>query len=257
MGGELYVKSTVGKGSTFWFELDLPEVSEWTVTKASPAQSIIGYTPLEVFKILVVDDKEDNRAVLVDLLRPLGFDVVEAVDGGDGLQKATVFQPDLILMDLLIPVMDGFEAIRQIRNSPELHQIKIIAVSATVTQSVRQKALVAGCDGFLAKPVQMHELFDIVKTQLELDWIYETVPEPVEGHILSRVEGFVAPPPTEAEVLYKLAVGGDILGLREQLEKLEQLDKRYSPFVQEIRGLLKLFQVDKIRDRVKQYMEEE
>jgi len=130
MGSELYVKSTEGRGSSFWFDLDLPEVSEWTETKKSDEQYIIGFKG-EKRKILVVDDKWENRTVLASFLLPLGFEVTEAADGREGLDKALKYKPDLILMDLIMPVMDGFEATRQIRRSPELTYTKIIAVSAS------------------------------------------------------------------------------------------------------------------------------
>ncbi|HBE19223.1 MAG TPA: serine/threonine protein kinase, partial [Cyanobacteria bacterium UBA11367] len=96
MGGEIKVKSTLGQGSVFWFDLDLPQLEQWIDTSQTEERNIIGFKG-EKSKILVVDDKRSNRAVLVNLLSPLGFEIIEAVDGQDCLNKAIEFKPDCIL----------------------------------------------------------------------------------------------------------------------------------------------------------------
>jgi PAS domain S-box-containing protein len=252
MGGELHVKSKVNEGSTFWLELDFPEVEEEIAVTGVRGKHIIGFTG-EKRKILVVDDKWENRAVLVNLLLPLGFEVTEAENGYDGLQKAAEFMPDLILMDLIMPVMDGFEATRRIRQSAHLKHVKILAISASTSESQRQESIEAGCDGFIAKPVEAEELFEKVGTQLGLEWIYEEQGEVAMGE---KEKMLVIPPLSELNLLYDLAEDGDFMGIQRQLDNIDQLDERYRPFVNEIRNLAKAFLDDKICKFIERYIED-
>ena len=119
MGGQLSVSSQINIGTQFWFELVLPVVNDYYSVTHVTQQSIIGVKG-EPPKILVVDDHLDNQAVLVDLLYPLGFNVKQANNGLEGLEKAIKWQPDVIITDLIMPKMDGFELIRQLRQSPIL-----------------------------------------------------------------------------------------------------------------------------------------
>lgn len=147
MGSEIQVNSQPGRGSTFWFDLVLLESNQRQVTNViSP--NIVGYLGVRR-RVLVVDNQWENRAVLVGLLQPLGFETMEAVDGQDGLNKAQEFHPDAILMDLVMPNMDGFEAIRRLRSSPDLKDIAIIAVSASTLDFDQETSRRAGCNGFL------------------------------------------------------------------------------------------------------------
>lgn len=155
MGSTLEVKSKLGSGSIFWVDLDLPEVPELTEIATAKERNIIGFKG-EKRKVLVVDDKGENRSFLVNLLEPLGFEIVEATDGGDCLNKTLEFKPDLILMDLVMPGMDGFEATRQIRKLTELKKIVIIAASASVFDYSQAKSRKVGCDDFIPKPVRSH-----------------------------------------------------------------------------------------------------
>ena len=103
-------------------------------------------------KILVVDDTEDNRQILRDLLGMAGYEMVEAHDGAEGVAQATEHKPDLILMDIQMPVMDGYEATRQIKANPELRAIPVIAVTSYALSGDEEKTRAAGCDGYVAKP---------------------------------------------------------------------------------------------------------
>jgi PAS domain S-box-containing protein len=166
MGSTLQVKSKLGSGSIFWVDLDLPEVPESTEIATAKERNIIGFKG-EKRKVLVVDDKGENRSVLVNLLEPLGFEIVEATDGCDCLNKTLEFKPDLILMDLVMPVMDGFEATRQIRELTELKKIVIIATSASVFDYSQAKIRKAGCDDFIPKPVRAEHLLEQLRVHLE------------------------------------------------------------------------------------------
>jgi CheY-like chemotaxis protein len=123
---------------------------------------------------LLVDDRWENRAVISELLESIGFQIIEAHNGQEGLDRAKDLQPDVILADLAMPIMDGLEMTRRLRQIPELRNTVIIASSAFVFDYDRQESLDAGCDGFLPKPVQMKELLDLLQAHLGLEWIYET-----------------------------------------------------------------------------------
>jgi two-component system cell cycle response regulator DivK len=103
-------------------------------------------------KILVIEDTEDNRQILRDLLGMAGYDMIEARDGAAGVVMAAEHKPDLILMDIQMPVMDGYEATRRIKANPELKSIPVIAVTSYALSGDEDKARAAGCDGYIAKP---------------------------------------------------------------------------------------------------------
>ena len=103
-------------------------------------------------RILVVEDTENNRRILNDLLTNAGFDVIEATDGEKGVAMATQGQPDLILMDIQLPVVDGYEATRRIKSNPALRKIPVIAVTSYALSGDEAKARAAGCEGYIAKP---------------------------------------------------------------------------------------------------------
>ena len=116
-------------------------------------------------KILVVEDNEDNRRILVYRLRKIGqFQIREATNGQEAVEAVTAETPDLIFMDLKMPVMDGWEATRRIRQMPNSSTIRIIALTAQAMAGDEQKALAIGCDDYLAKPVVDPEL---VRQKLE------------------------------------------------------------------------------------------
>jgi two-component system cell cycle response regulator DivK len=117
-------------------------------------------------KILIVDDTEWNRDLLVQLLED-DYDLVQAVDGAEGVKKTEQEKPDLILMDLGMPVMDGWEATRKIKAQPELRHIPVIAVTSHAMVGDEIQAREAGCDDYIAKPVDENELMEKIKKLLQ------------------------------------------------------------------------------------------
>jgi two-component system cell cycle response regulator DivK len=109
-------------------------------------------------RILVVEDTEDNRQIIRDLLSSVGYELIEAVDGAEGVAMAQNHHPDLILMDIQLPGMDGYEATRQIRALPELAGVPIIAVTSYALSGDEAKTRAAGCDGYVAKPFSPRQL---------------------------------------------------------------------------------------------------
>ena len=109
-------------------------------------------------RILVVEDREDNRQILRDLLGNTGYELVEALDGVQALAAVAKQRPDLILMDIQLPIMDGYEATRRIRSNPDNKSIPIIAITSYALSGDEGKALAAGCDAYVAKPYSPRQL---------------------------------------------------------------------------------------------------
>src|SRR5581483_1896736 len=169
MGGELHADSRLGEGSTFWFELQVSELEE--LGKPAPAVPIvpIGYEGPRR-KILVVDDVVESRSLLLDWLRPLGFETAEAADGIQGLALAQEFRPDLVLMDLAMPRMGGLQAIESLRKRSELRQVPVIAISASISAPEAHKSLAAGANAFVPKPIDFEQLQRVVADVLQITW---------------------------------------------------------------------------------------
>jgi len=109
-------------------------------------------------KILVVEDNQDNREMVVKALKFNGYQVVEAVDGEEAIEKARTEHPDLILLDIFLPKMDGYEATRRLKGDTSLRNIPIIALTAHAMKGSMEEALAAGCDGYIPKPIDVREL---------------------------------------------------------------------------------------------------
>jgi two-component system, cell cycle response regulator DivK len=118
-------------------------------------------------RILVIEDQEDNRAILRDLLTTVGYELVEAVDGADGVAKAEAEKPDLILMDIQMPVMDGYEATRRIKAIPACASIPVIAVTSYALSGDEAKTRAAGCDGYVAKPYSPRQMLATIRSFLD------------------------------------------------------------------------------------------
>ena len=245
MGSQLHVKSELEKGSTFWFDLSLPVVTAEAELKSTRTGEIIGYHGKRR-KVLVVDDKQANRLVLHGLLEPLGFEVIEAKNGQEEVEKAREIKPDIILTDLVMPVMTGFEAVQAIRQIPELTGMVIIAVSASVFEKEKDKSQVVGCDTFLHKPVEVDKLFALLEHYLKLEWVYEgSQKETLEEH--HEVEGPLLPPPHEEIAhLLELTLTGNMRGIQKRAAHIEQLAPELIPIARKLHNLAKGFKEKQI-----------
>src|SRR5258708_16762237 len=117
-------------------------------------------------RILTVEDQEDNRMIMRDVLSAAGYELIEAVNGEEGVNRAQSERPDLILMDIQMPVLDGYEATRQIKADPNLKATPIIAVTSYALSGDQAKARAAGCDGYVSKPFSPRELLARVREYL-------------------------------------------------------------------------------------------
>jgi PAS domain S-box-containing protein len=259
MGGEIHVDSRPGVGSTFSFELNVPVVVPQPPV-AAPEWTVTGYKgPRRT--ILVVDDVAANRSLVVDLLGQLGFDTVEADDGLEALEKAKVQRPELILMDVVMPGMDGLEATRRLRGMPEFRDLPIVAVSAGASGSHAKNSLAAGANAFLSKPIDFSELLSQIAALLNIEWNDE-MPE-TQAAAVGRtavpptdasMRTLVVPPREEIEALHHLARMGDMRAIVHYATHLSELDERYRPFADHLCRLARDYRSKAILRFVEHYV---
>ena len=253
MGGEIQVESQLGVGSTFYFEVALPIATDWAQkSSVKDGRTIIGYEGASRH-ILIVDDRWENRSVLVNLLEPIGFTFTEAENGQAGLEKAREKLPDLIVTDLAMPIMDGFELLKQLRNSQELKRLKVLVSSASVAQIDQQMSIEAGGDDFLTKPVDAEELLMLVAKHLQLTWKYDATELSTSDNKASATE-LIPPSAADLQILLELAQDGLLRELAETAAEIGQKDERYQPFIQEVILLAKQFQTENIEQLIQEHL---
>jgi len=256
MGGELHVQSTPGKGSRFWFQILAPEVeSAALVEQVAPTREIVGYEGAPR-KVLVVDDKAHNRAVMLHSLAPLGFEVIEVDNGEDGIRLAQEVHPDLIIMDMIMPGVTGFEAVQRLRAIPEFAQTPIFGASASVFAEDQQKIRLAGCDAFLEKPVVLSKLRALLETHLKVSWVYADEVETQPEKVAPAEEATLTPPPQETlRALYEWAMMGDMVVVEEESARLAQTSPEYAAFARRLHQLATEFQEEAAIALIAQYLE--
>jgi CheY-like chemotaxis protein/anti-sigma regulatory factor (Ser/Thr protein kinase) len=171
MGSEIHVQSAKGEGTRFWFDLVLDAAAdEGTPAPESDRGSVTGYAGPRR-KIMVVDDVATNRALLLDMLDSLGFELCEAGGGAEALSQLDSSMPDLILLDILMPHVGGLETLERLRGRRT--QVPVIAISASASIDDKERSLSAGANAFLTKPINLQALMDQMGALLNLAWIQE------------------------------------------------------------------------------------
>ncbi|MBB3223083.1 hybrid sensor histidine kinase/response regulator [Pseudoduganella umbonata] len=229
MGGELTLDSTPGAGSTFRILLRLPRVHGATPAAVrGPAR--IGYAGPRR-KILVVDNEQVDRELLVNILAPLGFDTAQAQSGQQCLDHYRDVQPDLILMDLAMPGIDGWEASRIIRHEHGA-PVPILIVSANAYDKALDNPAGIPAEDFIVKPVNVAELLERIGRRLGLEWLTQAppaVPAPVAPALRF-------PPAAQLDALRDQIAAGYVRGIRAQLDAIGALGPDYDAFVAAMRG---------------------
>ncbi|MEI1376912.1 ATP-binding protein [Nostoc sp. UHCC 0926] len=257
LGGQIQVESEFGKGSTFWFEAKLPESKDWAkVSRVVEQGTIIDYQG-QRRTILIADDRWENRSVIVNLLEPVGFTVVEASQGEEAWEQALAHKPDLIITDLVMPILDGFELINRLRESRQFKEIAIIASSASVFAIDQHKSIDVGADVFLPKPVEAETLLEMLRQFLQLEWIFDGKVDAIKKTYtggLDQPNEMIYPAKEVLEQLLELAQDGDIQSILEITQQLSVADEQLSIFAQQIVQLASNFQLKRLETFIKQYL---
>ncbi len=259
MQSKIHVQSTPAEGSTFWFDVELPPVKDWAAaSRVVSSGTIQGYEG-ERRKILVIDDRWENRSVLVNLLEPIGFEIIEASNGLEGIEQTLNELPDLIITDLAMPVMDGFEFLRRLRSRsdsegvshPQVQDQIVLVSSASVFDIDRHNSLVAGGNDFLPKPVQAETLLAQLQQHLQVNWIYvEKNHEKAD-----RVPTIAAIQPPEIAILNQLSELSQIGDLDSILEIAHHSqDANTAAFFQQVSRLADACEIKQLRAFIQNYL---
>lgn len=238
MGGSIRLESEVGKGTTFRVDVPVAEAEEVVLEPEAEPRRVVGLqegTP--PVRILVVDDQKNNRDLLTNLLEPMGFEVREAGTGYEALQEFEAWRPQAVLMDLRMPVMDGYEATRRIKATARGRATPVIAVTARAFEEEKKAVLASGVDGYVRKPFRPEELFEELRKSLGLTFIYADGEREKESIAVSLKQEDMAPLPDALLSAMKEAVeDGDTALLEELISRVEQIDARVGKGLLELAG---------------------
>ena len=247
MDTRLELESEMGKGSCFSFVLRLPsataEVETGDETEWSRVQ---GLAPGNEVKALIADDIEENRAVLAQLLRNIGVEVLLAVDGQEGLEMAIEHSPDIVFMDIRMPRMDGLESMQRIKEEMGEDGPKVAAVSASTLEHERKRYLEMGFDDFIGKPVRVESLYASMAELLEVEFDFgdEVVAEEVPRAEFDP-SGFALPEGLHGR-LAEAAELSSVTELGKVLDEVEALGTENDLLVERLRELAQNFEMDDI-----------
>jgi signal transduction histidine kinase/CheY-like chemotaxis protein len=252
MGGDLTVSSEVGRGSCFGFDVRAQVVDASEVESAQPVRRVVALEPGQraadggSYRLLVAEDREASRRLLVKLLRPLGFEVREATNGQEAVAVWGEWKPHLIWMDIRMPVMDGYQATRQIKASPKGVDTVIVALTASAFDEDRAQVLAAGCDDFVRKPFREAEIFNILARHLGVRFVYQETGEKradrgKEGVERLDSEALAALPAEWVVRLYEASIQADAEGV---YELVGQISEQHKVLAETLRDLANNFRFD-------------
>jgi CheY-like chemotaxis protein len=251
--GDLTATSQLGKGSTFNFVLPVEitsHVDDSSTRTSRRALSVVqGEQPI---RVLIADDKVENRKLLEKILRPLGFEVREAENGKQAVELWEAWRPNVILMDMRMPVMDGYEATRYIKSTTKGQATVIIAVTASALEEDRNVILSEGCDAYVRKPFRDTEIFDEFEKHLGIQFIYDEAPEVISKEIGAQKAFEVQDELSKLSIaqlksLHKAVTTGDV-SLINQL--LDGINEQSSNLNQHFRALVERYEFDQILEQI-------
>jgi PAS domain S-box-containing protein len=245
MGGDISVSSTLGQGSIFTFDIKVTLVDSADIETTVASRRIIGLEPNQPkYRILIVEDIKQNRLLLVKLLAPLGFEVGEAIDGQEAVTMWQSWQPDLILMDMKMPVMDGYEATKRIREAPNSQDTVIIALTASAFEEEREDILKAGCNDFVSKPFLAEILYEKIALHLKVRYVYAAENQAASTQPLQLTKEALNVMPNEwLEELYRAAIALDEISI---ISLIKQIPERESMLTKILTDLVDNFRLDLI-----------
>jgi signal transduction histidine kinase/CheY-like chemotaxis protein/purine-cytosine permease-like protein len=259
MGGEMRIRTDpeTGPGTTFHVRLFLPSVhvaGKALAETLAPPRRRSGYLGPRR-RVLVVDNEQVDRELLVNILSPLGFEVAQAASGLEGIDLHASFEPHVVLMDLAMPGMDGWETsyvLRRRHNS----QAPIAIVSANAFDKGMDNAAGITADDFIVKPVNIDELLDWIGRRLSLEWVTETEPH-ASSPAVALSAAMVLPPDEHLSALAELVRIGYVRGIKTRLDDIDALDPIYRAFTDTMRGYAARFQLDVMADFIRKSKDHE
>lgn len=245
MDGRLRVDSKINKGSTFSIKLNLPIIHD-IQNNNQQRYNIKGYQG-ERINIVAVDDNLTNLSFLISTLEPLGFILHTAQNGKQAIQEVLHHKPALILMDLVMPQMNGTDAIRTIKAHPETKACKFIGITASVIERKDRIEFITQCDGHIDKPVDVNELLAIIKQLLSIEWIKEDVLELAEPKAnKTGIEPLQIPDNTICNAIIEYAEIGDFESLENILVRLETENLKFQVFCNTIQNYISTYNSERI-----------
>lgn len=250
LGGEIHVSSTPGAGSTFTFDVRFAVATGEAAAEEPDRRSVVSLVPGQpTFRILVADDREENRELLVELLSTVGFDVRSAANGREALEQWETWEPQLIWMDMRMPVVDGYEATRRIKQTPRGKSTVIIALTASAFEQDRAQVLAAGCDDFVRKPLRDAEVFERIAHHLGVRYVYgeppgdrPAEPPPPPDNSLSTAALLALPEP----VRERLRRAAESLSPRETRAVIADLEADHADLAARLEELVRAYRFDRI-----------
>ncbi len=264
MGGELAVRSEVGHGSTFEFAIPIEQVALSDLGHLAAHTAVrraIGLPPGQpAYRVLIAEDVQTNRQLLTKFLLPLGLQIQEAANGQEAIEIWERWQPQVILMDMRMPVMDGHEAVRRIKATAQGRQTVVIALTATAFEEDRSAILAEGCDGFMRKPFRESELLAALTDLAGVRFMYEDgetgATEPGgRGDVLTETQVVQVMARSSIEWLTafeQAALDGDVQSLTELIEQLRPPDRALAD---RLTDLTQAFQLDQLLNLVRRALE--
>ncbi|QPJ64319.1 MAG: response regulator [Candidatus Nitrohelix vancouverensis] len=253
MGSDLFLKSETDSGAEFYFTLTLPPAAkDTTVTRVSPivdSRTILHLSPGQKVKALIVDDIENNRQLLSQMLMNIGAETVVAVNGKDGIEKVKEHQPDIIFMDMRMPVMNGEDAIQEIHKEFGKDRFKIVSLTADIIGKNRDYYLSIGCHEHMSKPIQDNEVYRCIGKLLNVDFVYENEDPPSQEEATEEKEfdpaQFYAPENLQSRLI-QMAGLCNVTELEIILKEMEQTEEVSELLVEHLRELNKTYDFDEI-----------
>ncbi|NJR61311.1 MAG: PAS domain S-box protein [Cyanobacteria bacterium CRU_2_1] len=249
MGGEISVSSTLGEGTTFRFSILVRSVKpDSTPTLPNRSQQIIGLAPEQlIHRILVVEDQIDSCNLVAKLLTRVGFDVREAANGQDAIALWKSWAPHLILMDMQMPIMDGYESTQLIRQQEQGNPTKIVALTASAFEEQRSQILATGCDEVVHKPYKVEDLYTTIAKHLGVRYVYaadhnqETAIQDLNSiQAISAVDLEIMPEAWRTELRHATAC----LNEEQCLELIEQIPPQHSDLARALENLVNTYRFD-------------
>ena len=248
MGGSIEMESELGKGTLFRVRIpaSLVEAADVKATESKPR--VIGLANgQKTWRILIADDNQENRLLLKTLHKKAGFSTLEAQNGKEALEVFEKDALDFIWMDMRMPVMDGYEAVRQIRRRPGGDKLPIVAITASAFKSQRTEILATGCDDIVFKPFRAHEIFEVMARFLDIEYVYEQpidAKPPIDAtELTAAMLGELSP-----ELFHDLDKTTLVANREAILEVIERIQKHAPETAEHLRALVQNFEIERIRE---------